>query len=142
MDLNSEHPLDRLGLEVLSPAECWQLLREAPIGRLAFVDAGEPIVFPVTHSVDGHTVVFRTGRGSKLEAALMAEVLAFEVDGWDVEARRGWSVLARGTAGTVYDDDEIAAFDAAGNEPWLESARTGTWVRILVEEISGRRLAA
>ncbi len=133
-------PTDRLGLEVLTADECWRLVRDAAIGRVAFVDAGEVTVLPVTHTVTDHQVAFRTGSGTKLGAAQMAHALAFEVDSWDVDERAGWSVLVRGVGETVYDDDEIAALDRVGAEPWLDSARAGTWVRIRVDEISGRRL--
>ncbi len=132
--------MDRLGLEVLSPQECWDLVEGAAIGRVAFVDAGEPVIFPVTHGVHGRRVVFQTGAGSKLEAAKMANALSFEVDAWDAATKSGWSVLVRGVGETVYDDDEIGAFDALGLRPWLESARSGTWVRIRANEITGRRL--
>lgn len=130
---------DRLGLEILSPDDCWELLGVAPVGRVAFVDAGEPLVLPVTYSLQGHSVVFRSGTGTKLEAAAMNRPLAFEIDDWDDTYRTGWSVLARGMGETVYDDDEIASF--AGSEPWLDSAAEGTWVRIRVDEVSGRRIA-
>ncbi len=131
---------DRLGLEILSTDECWQLLQDAAVGRVAFVDAGEPVVLPVTHGVHGHSIVFRSGSGTKLEAAAMSQPLAFEVDGWDDTYRTGWSVLARGVGETVYDDDDISVFDG-GNEPWLDSAAAGTWVRLRVDEVSGRRIA-
>ncbi len=131
---------DRLGLEILSTDECWELLQDAAVGRVAFVDAGEPVVLPVTHGVHGHSIVFRSGSGTKLEAAAMGQPLAFEVDGWDDTYRTGWSVLARGVGETVYDDDDIAAFDG-GDEPWLVSAASGTWVRLRVDEVSGRRIA-
>lgn len=133
--------LDRLGLEVLSADECWALLASTPIGRVAFVDAGEPSVFPVTHAVQGHTIVFRSGSGTKLEAAAMAQPLAFEVDGWDEEQRSGWSVLARGVGETVYDDDVTASFGAVA-KPWLDAAASGTWVRIRVDDVSGRRISS
>lgn len=135
-------PVDRLGLEVLSADECWELLASTPIGRVAFVDAGEPVVFPVTHGVHGRSVVFRSGSGTKLEAASMAQPVAFEVDGWDHDRRVGWSVLARGVGETVYDEDEIEAFAASGVEPWIAAAAAGTWIRLRVDEISGRRIRA
>lgn len=132
--------VDRLGLEVLSADECWRLLGSTPIGRVAFVDAGEPLVFPVTHGVLGHSIVFRSTTGTKLEAARMARALTFEADAWSPEEHRGWSVLVRGVGETVYDDEAIAEFDALGVEPWLDAAAVGTWIRIRVSEISGRRL--
>lgn len=131
---------DRLGLEILTPDACWQLLADTAVGRIAFVDAGEPMILPVTHTVDGHRIAFRSSTGTKLEAAAMAQAVAFEADGWDASTHQGWSVLARGQAETVYDDDEIASLEATGSQPWLDEARHGTWVRIRVDEISGRRL--
>jgi nitroimidazol reductase NimA-like FMN-containing flavoprotein (pyridoxamine 5'-phosphate oxidase superfamily) len=44
-------------------------LQTAPVGRLAFVNAGEPVVFPVNQAVDGVDIVFRTLWGSKLQVA-------------------------------------------------------------------------
>ena len=140
MDDVNPPSLDRLGLEILAPDECWRLLAASPVGRVALVEAGEPLMFPVTHGVRNHQIVFRTGSGTKLAAAEMDRAVAFEVDGWDTVARLGWSVLVRGTGETVYDDDEIGELDALGIEPWLDAAVDGTWVRIRVTEISGRRL--
>ncbi|MDE0802152.1 MAG: pyridoxamine 5'-phosphate oxidase family protein [Acidimicrobiales bacterium] len=133
--------VDRHGLEVLSVEECWALLAAAPIGRVALVDAGEPSVFPVTHAVEGHTIAFRSGSGTKLEAAAMNRPLAFEVDDWDAEQRSGWSVLAHGMGETVYEDEVLSSFES-GLEPWLDSATRGTWIRIRVTDVSGRRIRA
>lgn len=141
MDDTAELPIDRLGLQVLPPEECWALIAATPVGRVALVDAGEPLIFPVTHGVHEHQVVFRTSGGTKLSSAEMNQPLAFEVDGWDPAVRQGWSVLVRGLGETVYEEAEVATLDALGTEPWLEAANRGTWVRILVDEISGRRLA-
>jgi nitroimidazol reductase NimA-like FMN-containing flavoprotein (pyridoxamine 5'-phosphate oxidase superfamily) len=137
-----ELPRDRLGLEVLGVEQCWELVGASAVGRVAFVDAGEPVVLPVTHRLHGRQIVFRTAHGTKLSAAQMNAPVAFEVDEWDASTQRGWSVLVRGTAETVYDADEVAAFEAAGAVPWFDAAREGTWVRILPNEISGRRLRA
>jgi nitroimidazol reductase NimA-like FMN-containing flavoprotein (pyridoxamine 5'-phosphate oxidase superfamily) len=140
MDATEERNVDRHGLEVLPPDECWELVARTAVGRIAIVEAGEPLVFPVTHGVHQHRIVFRTGSGSKLDAAQMNEVVAFEVDDWDPVERTGWSVLVRGVVETVYEDDEIEQYEALGTAPWLDSATEGTWIRILPQEISGRRL--
>ncbi len=137
---SSHETTDHLGLEVLTTEECWTLARGASIGRVAFVDAGEPAVLPVTHTIDGHHVVFRSTQGTKLWAVESGRPVAFEVDGWDARTRTGWSVLVRGTAVTVLDDDEIARLDREAVEPWLHEARHGTWVRIMPTEVTGRRL--
>lgn len=132
--------VDRLGLEVLTPDECWEFLAAAPVGRVAFVVDGEPAVFPVTHGIVGRTILFRSAAGSKVEAAAMGAPLAFEVDWWDVARHEGWSVLVRGVGETVYDDEQIERLSPAGVHPWLDAAADGTWIRIRVNEVSGRRL--
>lgn len=51
--------------------ECWSLLREASVGRLAVWHGGGPDIFPINYTTDHGTVIFRTGSGTKLEAALI-----------------------------------------------------------------------
>jgi nitroimidazol reductase NimA-like FMN-containing flavoprotein (pyridoxamine 5'-phosphate oxidase superfamily) len=131
---------DRQGMEVLSDEECWQHIREAPIGRIAFMDAGEPLILPVNHVVFGKRIAFLTAQGSKLGAAMMAEPMGFEVDGFDVADRSGWSVVVKGTAEPVYDSSDLEELDAAGLEPWAEEIDRTMWVHIRPTEVSGRRL--
>lgn len=133
---------DRMGLEVLPRFECWNLLASTPVGRVAFIHGGEPVILPVTHGVSGRTIIFRTGMGSKLLAAHSGQIVAFEADEWEAFSRTGWSVLARGLAETVHNAEAVAAFEAERVEPWLASAAEGVWIRIRVEEISGRRIPA
>ena len=132
----------RSGLEIIPRKECLLLLAGQKVGRLGFVVDGQPMVLPVNYAIQGDVVVFRTGEGSKLDAAHGTKV-AFEVDDVDSDAGSGWSVVVQGVA------EEIAA----GGD-WLdESLRAGagsTWipapadhyVRITPNVISGRRLPA
>lgn len=137
MDDIARTNLDHQGLEVLSPDECWQLLGDTPVGRVAFLEAGEPMVLPVNHAVDGHRVVFRTFRGSLLHEALMAQPVAFQVDGFDAVERTGWSVLARGVADLAEDQERLAELEL---HPWADTVERDDWVQIRVEEITGRRI--
>lgn len=129
--------MDHQGLEVLDVAECWERLAAAPVGRVAFVEGGEPMILPVNHAVVGHRIVFRTARGSLLHEALMREPVAFQVDGYDAAARTGWSVVARGVAGLAADHDSLAELDL---RPWADAIDRDDWVEVVVEEISGRRV--
>lgn len=130
--------VDRLGLEVLAPDECWQLVAQAPVGRLAFDLEGGPMILPVVHGVVGRRIAFRSATGGKLSAIRMEGPVAFEVDAWDAERRTGWSVVARGTARTAPEDADV--LDSLPVDTWLAPAGWGTWIEIRVDEISGRRL--
>lgn len=130
---------DRHGLEVLSADECWSLLRQSTIGRVALVHDGEPVVLPVSFGVVGHQIAFRSARGAKLGAARMNQPVAFEVDSFDVETLSGWSVLVEGTADTIYAESEVAELEALGVKRWTPQPFESDWVKILPNDISGRR---
>jgi len=133
-------PLDRRGLHVLGLDECLDLLRHAPMGRVAMVRNGEPIVLPVNHGVDEMTVVFRTTWGSKLIAAQQQSLVAFEADDADEGRRGGWSVLVTGRASIVSDPDEVERLDRLDVQTWLGVDEDTLWVRITPNEISGRAI--
>lgn len=137
MESTARTSLDHQGLEVISPEECWQLLAAAPVGRVAFVEAGDPMILPVNHAVVGHSVVFRTLRGSLLHEALMAEPVAFQVDDFDVLARTGWSVLLRGVADLAEDPGTLEGLEL---HPWADTVERNDWVQIRPDEITGRRI--
>lgn len=127
---------DRIGLEVLPLAQCLTLLRSRPVGRLAYLDAGGPTVVPVNHLVDGSTVVLRTQSGGKLDAAIVGAAVAFQLDDHDPVRGTGWSVLVRGRAEVV---DDHARY-AGELESWALGDAAATWIRIVPDEITGRRL--
>jgi nitroimidazol reductase NimA-like FMN-containing flavoprotein (pyridoxamine 5'-phosphate oxidase superfamily) len=137
--MSDEQRTDRHGLEVIGLEECLELLASRPYGRLAYLDAGAPAIAPVNHLVDGPTVVLRSLDGGKLGAAIFERAVAFEVDDLDPTTRTGWSIVVQGRAEIVEPEE------AAGYEELLDSwaSRGGsstTWVRILADEVSGRRL--
>jgi nitroimidazol reductase NimA-like FMN-containing flavoprotein (pyridoxamine 5'-phosphate oxidase superfamily) len=131
---------DRLGLTILDPDECWQLMGSVDIGRVVFVDATGPAALPVTHTVSDRTIVFRSEPGSKLSLVERGRPLAFEVDEWDAATSTGWSVLLRGSSELVADAD-LARVERRAGRPWVDVAGTGRWARIRPFEVTGRRLA-
>ena len=85
--------VDSAGFEVLDEEECYALLAGASLGRVGVTVGAMPAIFPVNFALVGHHVVFSTGLGTKLTAALAGSVVAFEAD-WADEAappRRGAS---------------------------------------------------
>jgi len=130
----------RTGMERLTREECVALLATEEVGRLAVVDFGTPVVFPVNYALDGDTVVFRTDPGTKLDKGTRSRA-AFEIDDFDREHRTGWSVVAVGRL------EEVTAFDgplfdrvhALPIEPWAGGEKQH-WVRLVPDRISGRRI--
>lgn len=137
--MNSERSVDRHGLEILPLGECLELLRETRVGRVAVMAEGAPVILPVNHIVVGTQVVFRTSLGHKLDAADRHRPVAFEVDDFDPATRTGWSVVVRGRIETVDEDLTAAHLETHGLETWAADARD--WVRIVPDEVTGRRLA-
>jgi nitroimidazol reductase NimA-like FMN-containing flavoprotein (pyridoxamine 5'-phosphate oxidase superfamily) len=128
----------RSQVEELDPEQCWTLLSQAPIGRLAVVVDAGPEIFPVNHVVDPGRVLFRTAAGTKLFAAVGRDV-AFEVDGVDTGSGQAWSVVAKGVAEEVDDAASLAGLDDR-LVPWLDSEKP----HVLVLErptVTGRRFA-
>lgn len=136
----TNQPTDHRGLRVLGLEECRVRLRATPLGRLAFVHDGEPVVLPVNHAVDGLDVVFRTSWGTKLQVAETSGTVAFEVDGYDSVSESGWSVVAKGTAQVVYEAVDTDRYDQLGLRSWADREALGFWVRIRAVEITGREL--
>jgi nitroimidazol reductase NimA-like FMN-containing flavoprotein (pyridoxamine 5'-phosphate oxidase superfamily) len=127
-------------LEVLDRAACIELLAHHRfVGRLAIVVDGRPIILPVNYIVDDDSVVFCTANGTKLNAVLGGTNVAFEVDDSVPLHHSGWSVLVQGHAEVITDPQEVARLRHGPLRPWAKGARAN-WVRITLDEISGRRI--
>ncbi len=118
----------------LSDSACRDLLGSCEVGRLAFVDDGYPIILPVSYGYRDGRIWIRVGAGSKLAKAPLSPV-SLEVDELDLTSRSGWSVLAKGVARWVTDED--------GAEPpfgpaWRPGPLPGRLV-VKVNHVSGRR---
>lgn len=131
---------DHGGLRILGIDECLERLRSTPVGRVAFVADGQPMVLPVNHGVYHSDVVFRTTWGSKLFHVERGDAVAFEADYYESARHYGWSVLVRGTAQAVYDDETAAELETVGVTPWADAVERPAWVRIRTDEISGREI--
>lgn len=125
----------------LTRAECFELLADGWLGRVAVVDDRGPVVFPVNFVLDRHTVVFRTEEGTKLHAASRGSKVCFEADGTGEAARTGWSVIVRGEITEVTDPAELARLHGLPLRPWAPGARD-RYVRILPAGLTGRRITA
>ncbi len=115
------------------------LLAPGGVGRVGVTIAGLPVIMPVNYAyVDGE-VLFRTGEGTKLNAATQRAVVAFEVDAYDAHSAAGWSVLVIGRSSVVTDPAELARFESCEITPWADGARNN-YVRLRPELVTGRRI--
>jgi|688.fasta_scaffold509174_2 nitroimidazol reductase NimA-like FMN-containing flavoprotein (pyridoxamine 5'-phosphate oxidase superfamily) len=138
---NEAASLDWAGLEVLTFDDCLERLSLASVGRIGFVDRGSPSILPVNFALAGLSIVFRSGYGSKLSAGISMQPVCFEIDSWNSIDHTGWSVLAKGFAAEVVAADEIEQLSLLKVRPWSHPELREIWVRILVEELTGRRIA-
>ena len=128
------------GLEILSQDQCRDLLHRGGIGRVAVTLAALPAIFPVNYAVLDDSIIFLTGEGTKLRAALEGAVVAFEVDHIDPNHAWGWSILAVGVAEEITDPGELRSAEALQLKPFAAGDRSH-FVRIRPEFLSGRRIA-
>lgn len=127
-------------LEDLSRDACLSLLATGVVGRLGIIDGTGPLVVPVNYLLDGLTVVFRTAPGTKHNARWLMPA-CFEVDHLDRTHRLGWSVLARGLLQEITEHDEQLSVPVQRLrlDPWASGPKDH-WMRLLIEEVTGRRL--
>jgi uncharacterized protein len=126
------------GLELLTEEECRALLCTQSVGRIGVSVGALPGIFPVNYTVVDDDIVFLTGEGLKLKAALKNTVVGFEVDSLDPALDYGWSVLLFGVAREV-PAEEQEQLGPVRVSPWAGGDRTHM-VRIHPEMISGRRI--
>lgn len=135
-----EHAARHPRLDVLAEAECWRLLDEHGIGRIAFRAGPDdsPHVLPLNYAVRDRALVMRTRRGSLLDTTIGRStdgcLASFEVDHIDDAQREGWSVLLRGAVFLLDGADEPAAV-----EPWAGGARVRQ-IRLIPRVVTGRRI--
>ena len=125
-------------IDVLTPSQCWELLRTQVVGRLGVAIMNRPDIFPVNFIVDHGSIVFRTDEGTKLAAAVLGTAVAFEADHYDPSAGVAWSVVVKGEA--IEIEKMLDVFDAADLPlfPW-QVAPKHRFVRVNPGEVTGRR---
>lgn len=124
----------------LNETECEELLRAGLVGRVAVCTPTGPHVVPVNYSVVDGALVLRTTPYSLLGSQVRGSMLALEVDHFDYEYQRGWSVVARGRAEMVTAAGELENIRATWNpNTWVAGART-LYLRMRWSELTGRQL--
>jgi uncharacterized protein len=125
---------------------CLRLLADTRFGRLAVSPQDwrtPPVVRPVNYVFDtsSQSVVFRSARGSKFTALLLAGQAAFEIDGSDPVAQTGWSVIVQGPVEEITAEADLRPLEDLGLEAWAPGEKPH-WLRIRTTVVSGRRISA
>ena len=125
-------------LEAMSTSECSERLRAGRLGRVGVSIDALPVILPVFYEATDDSVLFFTEAGTKLAAATLNAIVAFETDGLDDDG--GWSVMVLGRCEEVLEVLEIEAWRATprlaggpGNRDHL--------IRIPIHHLSGRSFA-
>ena len=130
---------ERTGLDYIPRDECMRLLDTQHLGRIGVVVAGRPIVLPINYVMDDGSIVFRTDDGTKFDAAVRGEFVAFEIDDVAPEYHTGWSILVNGVAEEIVDPDELRRAEHLPLRAWAPGAKS-RYLRITPVTISGRRI--
>ncbi len=125
----------------LTYEECATLLRAGVVGRAALATTTGPEILPVNYSVVDESIVIRTSPYSVLARFGVNARIAFEVDHFDREFERGWSVVAHGTSSVVQDAEQFERIRAIWEpRPWAGGAARNLYLRLTWTELTGRRL--
>lgn len=119
----------------LTTEECWALLADQRLGRLAFHLADQVHIAPINFVVDDGSLLFCTAEGSKLLGVVMNPDVAFEVD--DVEEHWATSVIVRGAA-RLLDEHAAHRADDLPVRPWVGTGHYNV-VELVPTEVTGRR---
>jgi Pyridoxamine 5'-phosphate oxidase len=132
-------------LELLSEAECLELLAGGGFGRLVYNSRYGPTALPVMYRIDEGSIVLGTWDPYLFDEDLRTGIaqaeyqVAVEVDQIDVNAREGWIVLVWGAAHHLDAEAERAPFIDAGLEPWIEGV-PAHFIRVTPTNMWGNRI--
>ena len=119
----------------LSRRDCELLLTSVDVGRIAVIDHGYPLVFPINYKVaysEGHLVIaIRTRPDNVIDHP--GRPVCFEIDGLDADHAGGWSVLVRGflVQSPPAPERDSKPLDAEDRDAWRV---------IIPTRVSGRRV--
>jgi nitroimidazol reductase NimA-like FMN-containing flavoprotein (pyridoxamine 5'-phosphate oxidase superfamily) len=115
------------------------LLEGVRLARVGVSVDALPAIFPVFSTVLDGNIVFRTIPGTKLTAASRGEIVAVEVDDFDMTRGEGWSVLVRGVARELEDGPRAERARQQLQPHWMYGAGEH-FVEVSTDLVTGRRV--
>jgi hypothetical protein len=94
----------------------------------------------VNYGVVDESVVLRTSPYSVLGSQARGSTLALEIDQFDYERQRGWSVVARGRAEAVTSAEELSHIRSVWEPNAWAAGQRNVYLRLRWSELTGRRL--
>lgn len=129
---------DHARIGILSDDQCWDLLANAQVARLATSAMGSVDIVPINFAIDRHTILFRSPVGVKLLELTLNHEVALEIDAHNAVA--AWSVVLKGSAHAITNPAEIAQAESVGLVSWVENTAPN-WVRIVPSVVTGRHFS-
>ena len=127
-------------VQELSKKESIELLQlHSYVGRIGFVVDGQPLILPVNYLAEDNSIVFCTEPGTKLSVLSGGAPVVFEVDDSRPLYHAGWSVIVKGTAREITDEDKLDELRRGPLHSWATRS-TEHWVRVSIDEVTGRRI--
>jgi len=122
---------------ILTRTECLDYLSRVPVGRIGVSIDALPVILPVSFTLSGETLLFRTIPGTKLDAATIGAVVAFQADGFEPSADGYWTVMVRGIP-TEVDGDQDRLADSVPIPTWGDLRPNHRLVGLEATNIVGR----
>lgn len=123
-------------LEPLDVEECWSRIADGGVGRIVLGAPDGPVAFPVTFTVVGRSLRFRTAADGTIADGLSAGRASLEVDRVDEAVGEGWSVIV---TGVVEVRAATPSGSADGPAPQLEG-HDAVEVELRPDVVTGRRI--
>ncbi|WP_336710701.1 pyridoxamine 5'-phosphate oxidase family protein [Arthrobacter sp. USHLN218] len=130
---DAEHPV-----QVLTEAECRDLLAGAQLGRLALSHRNEPDIFPVNFWTHGSAFLVHGPQDVRAAVGRSGRHVVLEADGR--ESGTVWSVMAKGTVRELDRPEELEAVRQRQLRAWI-LAPDSAFLELSPDKITGRRIA-
>ncbi|MFC7493571.1 MULTISPECIES: pyridoxamine 5'-phosphate oxidase family protein [unclassified Nocardioides] len=121
----------------LTAYDCWGLLEDEEIARIAWAGPDGVAIVPVNYTVSDGALWFRTQPYTTLARRCTHGTVTLEVDHLDRRTRAAWSVVVTGTAERVPVQD--VPDHLVGMEIW-PAGPASLFIRVTPHEVTGRRL--
>ncbi len=125
--------------EELARDECLVLLKSTRVGRVGVSIDSLPAIIPVNFIALDGSLIFRCAGPSRLFRASCGAVLAFEADDYDFDGLFGWSVLVRGFAQEIVDNEELEIARSLWLDAWPLGERADRYIALPQTLVSGMK---